>query len=72
MGLFRKAGIHAEYTQGNMMMLVHTLLHLAHCAPQAILLRGIWAVATILENESATKMVDVISVNVAKKINPLL
>ena len=58
-------------TQGNRMTLAHTLLLLAHCAPQAMLPRGIQAVATILENEAATKMADAVVANIAKRTNPL-
>ena len=58
--------------QGNRMMHVHTLLLLAYCSPQAILLRGIQAIATILGNEAATKMADVVAVNATKIINPFL
>ena len=59
-------------TQGNRTMLGNTLLLLAHCASQAVLPRGIQAIATILENKAVTKMADVVTVNVTKRINPLL
>jgi len=59
-------------TQGNKTTLMHMLLLLAHCAPHGMLPRGIRAIATILENEAATKNADTVTTNVTKRIDPLL
>src|SRR5882672_6182835 len=56
-------------TQGNRTSLVHMLLLLAHCALCGMLLRGIRAVTTILENEAATKAADVVATNIGKRID---
>ena len=62
-----RQGYMPKDAQGNRTMLVHTLLLLAHCTPQAILPRGIQAVATILENEAVTKTADVDMANLPKE-----
>ena len=66
-----KQGYVLKDTHGSKMTLVHTMLLLAHYALQGVLQCGRWAVATLLEHETATKVVDDFA-NVAVRIDPLL
>jgi len=57
--------------QDNKVSLAHVLLLLAHCAPASVLHKGVWAVATLLENEGTSKSVEMLAVAVARRVDPL-
>src|SRR5882724_13036879 len=67
-----RQGYMLKDVQGNRMTLVHMLFLLSHCTPNSFLLRGICAVATILENEAAMRTADAVTANISKRIDPLL
>ena len=67
-----KQGYALADAQGNRTSLSYTLLLLAHCAPPSILPKGMRAVATLLELETADQSAKIIATSVMNRINPLL
>jgi len=55
----------------NRTTLVHSLLLLTHYTLQGALQCSMWAVTTLLEHKVVMKVVDIIAVNVARRIDPL-
>jgi len=66
-----KQGYTLKDVQGDRATLSHTLLLLAHHTPSNILLKGVRAVATILEQETIVKMADMVIANVMAQLNPI-